>query len=582
MQTRRGNTGFSLGLGFCFCLVISGVALQAVDNMEGNMTASEETIRHSSALCAGEQQYIDRRKEIVLQALNNLQINCNADLVPHIALVASGGGQRAAVSLIGFLYQLEKEAMLDTLLYIGGVSGSTWSMAFLYNDPQWSSNMDEAVSKLSGPGVELEHAVAWLTEKSKEEDFSLTDIWGVLTSAGIMKQMDKRRLSEEVSRNATNPYPVYCALEKHCYSHGPLQGKWFEVSPHEAGFTELNLFVETSLLGSKFHNGELMEKKPEMDMISLQGVLGCALAHEEVIRDVIPPWLNGPTDDVTKEYLRVYNVLRNLITLTSSTIQDPTALSELDKLQKILHDKVHHNESVLLESLSPEERKNLFQQWSLGLVRTVEIWGQSLEDGAFKTSVSFITKQVLPLILKWEWGTTSNFLYQFQNDSVPDCLQTKEEFHLIDAGLLINMAYPSFLGEKRDIDLIIAPESSAGIMFETLILARNYAAEVNKPFPPIDNKILEESDWPKNCYVFEGKEKEPTIIYMPLFNQQNCKDAEEVKAKMKEFSTFTLPFSQEKINFLLETAKTNMKNNREIVLRELRKAALRRMRKMSV
>lgn len=62
-------------------------------------------------------------------------------------------------------------------------------MAFLYNDPQWSSNMDEAVSKLVGPGVELEHAVAWLTEKSKEEDFSLTDIWGVLTSAGIMKQV---------------------------------------------------------------------------------------------------------------------------------------------------------------------------------------------------------------------------------------------------------------------------------------------------------------------------------------------------------------------------------------------------------
>lgn len=45
------------------------------------------------------------------------------------------------------------------------------------------------------------------------------------------------------------------------------------MSPHEAGFTELNLFVETSLLGSKFHNGELMEKKPEMDMISLQGEL---------------------------------------------------------------------------------------------------------------------------------------------------------------------------------------------------------------------------------------------------------------------------------------------------------------------
>ncbi|KAM4535057.1 cytosolic phospholipase A2 gamma-like isoform 2-T2 [Fundulus diaphanus] len=560
MQTQTGNTGFS-AQAFGFLLLISG--LQAVASMRVNMT-SEKPIRHSPSLCVGEQQYVERRKEVILLALNSLQINCTVDSVPHIALVASGGGQRAAVALVGFLYQLEKEALLDTLLYIGGVSGSTWSMASLYSDPQWSANMDEAVSRLSGPGVELEHALAWLAERSKEEHFSLTDIWGVLTSAGIMKHLDPRPLSGEANRSVTNPYPIYCAIEKHCFSNGPLGGKWFEMSPHEAGFTELNLFVETSLLGSTFHNGELVEKKAEMDMIKLQGVLGSALAHEEALRDMIPSWLNVPIDDAAEKYLHVYNLLTNLITLTSSIIKDPTALSELGKLQKILH----------------EERKSLFQQWSLGLVRTVESWGQRQEDGPIKTSISFLTNQALPLVLKWEWGTTSNFLYQFQNASVPDCLQSKERFNLIDAGLLINMAYPSFLGDKRDIDLMIAPESSAGIMFETLTLARDYAAEVKKPFPHIDQKILEERDWPKDCYVFQGTEKEPTIVYMPLFNRRNCKDAEEFKAKMKMFSTFQRPFSQEKIDFLLDTAKTNIKNNREILLREINKAALRRMSKM--
>lgn len=43
------------------------------------------------------------------------------------------------------------------------------------------------------------------------------------------------------------------------------------MSPHEAGFTELGLFIETSLLGSKFEAGELLEEKPEMDMVTLQG-----------------------------------------------------------------------------------------------------------------------------------------------------------------------------------------------------------------------------------------------------------------------------------------------------------------------
>lgn len=50
-----------------------------------------------------------------------------------------------------------------------------------------------------------------------------------------------------------------------------LSGHWFEVSPHESGYTELDLFVDTSLLGSKFCGGRLLEQKPEMDMVKLQG-----------------------------------------------------------------------------------------------------------------------------------------------------------------------------------------------------------------------------------------------------------------------------------------------------------------------
>lgn len=63
-------------------------------------------------------------------------------------------------------------------------------MISLYSDPQWSiDNIDRAVSRLSGPGVGLEEAFTWLTKRSKEEHFSLADIWGVMTAAGIMKQV---------------------------------------------------------------------------------------------------------------------------------------------------------------------------------------------------------------------------------------------------------------------------------------------------------------------------------------------------------------------------------------------------------
>ncbi|TDH03474.1 hypothetical protein EPR50_G00163700 [Perca flavescens] len=481
---------------------------------------------------------------------------------------------------------MEEEHLVDTLLYLGSVSGSTWSMSSIYSNPQWSKSPDSlntAVSRLSGPEVPLEEALAWLDERAKEGYFSLSDVWGVLTSAGIMKQMDLRHLSDEASRKATNPYPVYTAIEKYCYSNGPIQGKWFEVTPHEAGFTELGVFVETSLLGSKFLNGKLLVKEPEMDMVELQGILGSALALDQTIKDLIPPWLNvsGQIDRAAEDYLRVYNALDKLVGLTrSTTMKDPTALSHLDKLQKKLEDMLNHDKSVWLESKSSGERKSSFGKWSLELMAAVQTWSQSLEDGAFKTNVSLLNKHVLPMIRKWEWGTTGNYLYQYQDSTVPPYLRSTETLHLIDAGLLINVPYPSFLGEKRDIDLLIALEYSAGNMFETLTLARDYAAEVKKPFPEIDAKILKERDWPKGCYVLEGKGKEPTIVYMPLFNRDNCKDAAAFKAKMEEFSTFQRPYSQKKIKFELETAKANIKTNKETLLREIKKAVLRRHNKI--
>lgn len=58
---------------------------------------------------------------------------------------------------------------------------------------------------------------------------------------------------------------------------------------------------------------------------------------------------------------------------------------------------------------------------------------------------------------------------------------------------------------------------------QNLILTRNYTAALQKPFTPIDDSILQDRDWPKDCYVLEGGDQGPTIVYLPLFNRRNCK-----------------------------------------------------------
>ncbi|XP_074552399.1 cytosolic phospholipase A2 gamma-like [Halichoeres trimaculatus] len=548
--------------------------------MEGEK-AAPELVRESRSLCAGEQEYVIQRKKKVLESLMEQKIHCAEDSVPHIALLGSGGGERAAMGLLGSLHQMQKDKLLDFMLYMGGVSGSTWSMAFLYTDPEWSMKMDQAIHKLMNSEVDMEEALSWLKERAKDENFSLTDIWGLMTTAGIMKQMELGKLSDPVNRNPNNPYPIYCAVEKYSFKHGPIEGKWFEGSPHEAGFTELGLFVETPFLGSKFQNGELMEKKREMDMVKLQGILGSALASEGKIKEYIEHWLHDHNilEAVHGVYLSVYNALHELIHLARRVCNYASNL--LDHLYGLLTgtDKAHQEEHPELESKSDEEKTSVFQKWAQKLIDVVKDWAQSLEDGPLQKFFSFITEHVLPLIEKWEWGTTNNFLYKYQDSSAPNSLTSMKKIHLMDAGLLMNVPYPSFLGDKRDIDLIIAPEFSAGEMFQTLTLAREYACTVKKPFPAIDKKILEEKNFPKDCYVFEGRGKEPTIVYLPLFNTHNCKTQEEFHDKMQKFSTFQGPFDKEQTKEVLTTAMENMSRNKETLLREISNAVVRRHNK---
>lgn len=58
-------------------------------------------------------------------------------------------------------------------------------------------------------------------------------------------------------------------------------GQWFELTPQEAGFPELGLFVETCLLGSRFKDGELLQKRSEIDMVELQGAVIMMLRNKQ-------------------------------------------------------------------------------------------------------------------------------------------------------------------------------------------------------------------------------------------------------------------------------------------------------------
>ncbi|CAL8264527.1 unnamed protein product [Gadus morhua 'NCC'] len=253
------RTGWVTAAYVCVFTLITQTLFLPVE--AGGATGSQPQ-EPASLLSLGEQQFVSERKEGIRNSLQSLGMHINADSVPHIALLGSGGGQRAAVALLGSLQQMGQDDLLDTLLYMGGVSGSGWAMASLYTDPQWSTNTAAALARLTQPGPEVDDIMDWLKVRSEQEDFSLSDLWGVPPllqhhEAALIGcivfglQMDRTRLSDEAKRQTTNPYPVYSCAGTKCYLDGQTKGKWFELTPHESGFTELNHFTPTSLLGQR-------------------------------------------------------------------------------------------------------------------------------------------------------------------------------------------------------------------------------------------------------------------------------------------------------------------------------------------
>ncbi|XP_073696290.1 cytosolic phospholipase A2 gamma-like [Garra rufa] len=461
------------------------------------MSASESQesgkVRIGHSLNANEEEFVARRKNTVLQCLQKFNICCSQDKVPNIALLGSGGGQRAMVALLESLVQLDKAGLLDCILYLSGVSGSTWCMASLYQEPDWSTRLetvkDKIVERLGGPGVSWTEKLNKLKKYYMKDSFSLTDLWAVLFVTSYVKEMGEQTLTDQRDQNNKDPYPIYAVIDKQCKRREEAD-PWLEVSPHEAGYSLHGAFVETSDFGSQFDNGLKKKEQPEMDMLYLQAMCSSALADGEAtwkwIKAISVPEIKSALEKMEKDQTGGN---------TSRSAQQPGVEDEcFQDLMSI----VNADPSALLQATKaslPDPSG-----------------GQTSDKG--KKTVRCIAQRI--------WGRNYNFLHNMTDESVPAALLKKETRDFIDAGLLINSPYFSVLRKERDIDLIIALDFSDGDPFTTVRETAKTCKKLNIPFPEVDIPS-NEGKKPKDFYVFKGPNA-PTVIHIPLFNVVNCQD----------------------------------------------------------
>ncbi|XP_043094176.1 cytosolic phospholipase A2 gamma-like [Puntigrus tetrazona] len=529
-------------------------------------------VRISHSLHPKEKEFVDRRRDAVFRSLQELNIHTSQDEdeVQNIALLASGGGERAMVGLLECLVQLDKAGLLDCILYLSGVSGSTWCMASLYKEPDWSTKLetvkDNIVKRLSGPKVSWGDACEKLKKYHKEKElFSLTDVWAALVVTDYVKEIDEQTLTEEWDHYSKDPFPIYTAIDKQFKQQGDGD-PWFEISPYEAGYSLTGAFVDTSSFGSKFENGS----KNEMDMLYLQGLCSSAIADEEEIYQIIcmkikdflhikkMKMLEETTTDLSSwEVEQCFQVLVDLVDahLYVRIGEDPSALHRSiaktlnnlggGKYQSFSDEKINLNDKQAAKLYMKQYTEHVFNNLSLNFT----FWPFDFFKDIFKC------------LIHWIWGRNYNFIHNMTDKTVPPDLLKSETRDYEDAGLLLNSPYFSVLREERNIDLIISLDFSEGDPFLTIKETADIcsAQKPKIPFPEVHIPSKEEKN-PKDFYVFKGPNA-PTVIHIPLFNVVNCGD--DLEAWRNKYGTFQGPYSAEMIKDLMEVAGKNISNNVE-------------------
>ncbi|XP_075396027.1 cytosolic phospholipase A2 beta-like [Tenrec ecaudatus] len=233
----------------------------------------ELAVRLGFELCAEEQAFLSRRKQVVAKALQQalqMEGDLQEDEVPVVAIMATGGGVRAMTSLYGQLTGLRELGLLDCVFYITGPSGSTWTLENLYKVPEWlQKDLGGATVLLKTQvtknklGMLAPSQLQWYDQELEERarlghPACFTNLWALINEAMRHDWPDDHKLSEQrqALRHGQKPLPMYYALNTK--GHG--------LSAFEFG----GAFIPSELFGSKFFMGRLMKRMPESRICFLE------------------------------------------------------------------------------------------------------------------------------------------------------------------------------------------------------------------------------------------------------------------------------------------------------------------------
>ncbi|XP_030011564.1 cytosolic phospholipase A2 zeta-like isoform X3 [Sphaeramia orbicularis] len=560
-------------------------------DLETNEREEEELdVRMEFDIPHEEKEFLKKRKVVVAQSLQKLLgLECplKPDQVPTIAVVASGGGARAMTGLLGGLKGLQDMGVLDTVSYITGVSGSTWTMSSLYRDPNWSKqNLEKVINeekvqmtkKLSSAFSEekTKYYVEQMEEKRKAGYLqSFSDLSGLIIEHLIFGKETTYKLSDqkEAVAEGQNPLPIYTAVNKKedvMEGEQRSESEWCEFTPYEVGLLKYGAFVRTEDFGSHFFLGHRIKKLPELRIPYLIGMWSSAfsLSVSELLDFVIGPRSKSSKSEDDSE--------------GTSTVQARRAV--LQRRVTIPLSGISFGNKGLIVKRSVSKMTAFVHRLFCKRPLVTEIYNYM--HGVFMHK----NYDKDPRFLAWKESQALGLSKERHPDSYPNELTPSDStLQLVDAGLAINIGCAPILRTERKADLIIVLSYSWDIdPLAVVKLTSSYCKSHEIPFPNVDGTLPEQE-----AYVFkdEDQAEAPIVIHFPLVNvtfrdvlapglkRKTPKERKADRLYGDNYTTRNLVYDKKHFEFLINLTYYNIISNKEMMLNVLKDAVHRKMEK---
>ncbi|XP_062973748.1 cytosolic phospholipase A2 epsilon-like [Elgaria multicarinata webbii] len=526
-------------------------------------------VRLGYELCPQEQEFLCKRKRRVAQALKQV-LQLDYDLqeheVPVVAVITTGGGTRSYTTTYGCMRGLQHLNLLDCITYISGLSGTSWAMSHLYRDANWTQNdlyekIHEAKKQATKSKKDMftKDRIKYYQQQlnqRKQEGYKTTfiDLWGLVIEYMCNDGKNNHKLSEqrEALMYGQNPMPIYVTINiKDKYSTHDFK-EWVEFTPYEVGFLKYGAFIQPEDFGSEFFMGHLIKKLPESRMCYLHGT-----------------W----SSIFSVNLLYIWNRVSSSEEFWHRWTHDKLIDLDEDPYLPTKPYEIRSHMYVPAGELAQKIRAVLTDRFSVSqyhnFLKGFQLHNYYLENECFQ---------------RWKATTL---------DYCPNQLTEHEDYlGLVDAGFFINTSCPPALRKQRKVDVVVHFSYSAGSQTLPLEQACTYYKQQGIPFP---NVVLteEEKKHLKECYYFNESETPgcPILIFFPLVNDtfryyrapgvkrsSNEMDAGNVDVSScnSPYNTFSLTYSEDNFDKLVNLSEYNVLNNQHLIFRALHAAVERK------